>query len=531
MLHFKHEFIMIPLFTSEQIRAADNYAIKELQIPGEILMENAALNIVNAIFEKYPYLDNSYRFGIVCGKGNNGGDGFVVARQLLIRGFNVHVVSLGNEKDLKGDALTNYKILKNFIEEYPNSSFKYFNSISDLNKVLQCEIIVDALLGTGSIGELRTPYNRIVEKLNQSESLKIAIDIPTGLDLDNASGKIIFNANLTVTLAGMKTGLFYEEGRVNSGKVIVGSIGIGEKYFDNLNTNDFLIEPEDALKFLPQKPVNIHKYSSGKVLTIAGSSSMSGAAIFCMNAAMISGTGAGYLAFPKSNKEIPQTQLNSAIVIDYNDNGRGFLTQNNIIEIEEKINWADTIAIGSGLGRNVEIEEAIFEILKKYSNKNFVIDADAIAAIGRKGYKKLNLENSVLTPHHAEFACLLGIDLAKLKKDLLKYGKEFCFETGAYLVLKGAPTIIFNPEGESFINTTGNSGLAKFGSGDVLTGMIASFLSQQKDIEQSIISAVYLHSLSADLIKKRESEFGIVLQKIIDQIPQTIKFLRKSVIV
>lgn len=521
---------MIPLFSVEQIRQADNYAITKLGIPGEILMENAAISIVNSIFEYYPFLDNSYYFGIVCGKGNNGGDGYALARHLLIRGFKVNVLSLAKESELNGDAYSNYKILKNIIKLYKNSWLGYFNTFNDLKKITNSEVILDAILGTGSSGELRDPYKTIVEKLNKTPSLKIAIDSPTGLNLENSNGKIIFKANLTVTLAEMKTGLFYEKGKLNAGKVIKGSIGIGKTYFNSLQTDTYLIEPEDALYGLPNKEQDLNKYSAGKVLVIAGSESMPGAAIYTVNSAMISGTGAGKLAFPNSVKNLALSQMNSAIVKGFNDENKGFLSLGNLDELEKEINWADIIAVGPGLGRDTHTIEAVINLLKNYGSKKFVIDADAIYAVKNKQYKKINLRENVLTPHHKEFADLIGIELSELKLNLIKYGKNFSKETGAFLVLKGAPTIIFNPYGEVFINSSGNAGLAKFGSGDVLTGIIASFIAQQEDIEKSVISAVYLHSFTADLLVKNESEFGITPQKLIDNFGKTIKFIRKSIV-
>ncbi|MCB0731639.1 MAG: NAD(P)H-hydrate dehydratase [Ignavibacteriae bacterium] len=521
---------MIPLFSSDQVRSADSFAINELKIPSIVLMENAAKSIFHAILEKYPYLDQSYRFGIVCGKGNNGGDGFALARHLIISGFSVKVLSLADERDLKGDALTNFIVLKNFVNHYSELDVIFYQSQNNLNKIADCEVIVDAILGTGTTGTLKEPYNHIVEKLNDLPALKISIDVPTGLNLDKASGDIIFNSNLTVTLAGLKTGLFYEKGKLFSGKVVKGSIGMGECYFGSLKTDDYLIEPEDALIHLPQKKADLHKYNAGKVFVIAGSTNMPGAAVFTMNSTMISGTGAGKLFFPESIKSIAQNQMNSATVSGYADENLGFLRLKNVELIEKNIEWADAIAIGPGLGRESETVDSILTILKKFKKKKFIIDADAIFALSDKNYKNIDLSNCVLTPHHQEFANLISVDIKELKNNLLQLGRDFTKETNSFLVLKGAPTVIFNPEGEAFINSAGNSGLAKFGSGDVLTGIISSFVAQQEDIEKSLISAVYLHSLTADLIQKNESEFGITPQKLIDEFPKTIQFLRKSIV-
>ena len=521
---------MIPLFSAEQVRTADNYAVTTLNLPSNILMENAAISIVSAIFSKYPFIDLTYSFGVICGKGNNGGDGFAVARHLILKGFDVKIISVGSENQIKGDAKQNLTILKKIVDRYQKSSIKFYDRISDLNQLSKCDIIIDAILGTGSSGVLTEPINGIVKRINSINSLKIAIDIPTGLNINKAAGTNIFKANFTVTLAALKTGLFYAKGKLNSGSVIKGSIGIGDNYFQELLTKDFLIEPEDVLNSLPVKSGDINKYSAGKVLTIAGSNDLPGAAIFSMNASMNCGAGAGILAVPKSIKQLFQSQMNSAVIMDYDDDNLGYLRPPNIDTLIPKIEWADIISLGPGLGRNEETNSAVIKILKKYKQKRFIIDADALNAIKNKEYQKLDLKNNIFTPHHKEFADLMGISVEALEVDLINFGRSFVKETGAYLVLKGAPTIIFNQDLELFINTTGNPGLAKFGSGDVLTGMISAFVSQGVSLENAAISAVYLHGLAADLILKKESEFGITPQKLIDQIPTTIKFLRKSIV-
>jgi len=521
---------MIPLFTTEQVKGADSFAFNELDISGIVLMENAAISIKEAILNEYPLLGNNTSFGILCGKGNNGGDGFALARQLLISGFNVQIVSLAKENELRGDALSNFVITQKIIQKYPKSKLIFFQSLRNLASVKKCNVIIDALLGTGAKGEPREPYVGIIKSINKINSPKVAIDVPTGLNLNNAAGSTIFNADLTITLAEYKNGLFYGKGKVHSGKVVKGSIGIGEKYFDELLVKEYLVEPEDAVAGLPRKGKSIQKYSAGKVLTIAGSGSMPGAAIFATNSATNSGAGAVFLAFPKSVKSVPQKKLNSSIVLAYEDNSKEYLSFHYINDLKNKIKWADTIAIGPGIGREVETQEAVIKILKLFPNKIMVIDADAIYALRNSKYMKLNLTNKIFTPHYKEFADLIGVDLEILKLNLLLLGRKFVLEKNTYLVLKGAPTIIFNPKGEVFINTTGNSGMAKFGTGDVLTGIIASFVAQNKEIEKSVISAVYIHSLTADLIVKKETEFGLTPEKIYKKLNKTISFLRKSVV-
>lgn len=521
---------MIPLYTSQQVREADSFAINTLGIPSIVLMENAARSLYSEIMQSVDDSLENKNVGIVCGKGNNGGDGFALARHFMINDYVVKIISLGAEEELKGDALTNFRITKNLIVEYPSSRLTVYENAKDLSQFDDCALIIDAMLGTGSRGDLAEPYKEIVERLNQFAAYKVAIDLPTGLDLENSAGEIIFNADLTVTLSEYKTGLFYGKGYVNCGKIAKGTIGIGNEYYNKLTITDYLIEPEEAFYGLPAKSLDQHKYSAGKVLVIAGSGKLPGASFLTANAVLRSGAGSSVLAFPKSIKILAQQMLDSATVISYEDSGKEFLSDVNVKGLEEKINWANVIAVGPGLGREETTKNAVIEILRNHKSKKIVIDADGITALGNDEYKKLNLKGKVLTPHHKEFADMVGIALDELEKNLLKYGKNFSTENGCYLVLKGAPTIIFNPAGETFINTAGNPGLAKFGSGDVLTGVIAGFLAQSDDIEDALISAVYIHSLAADLLLEEKTEYGYTSEDLIEEIPNAIKFILKSFI-
>lgn len=521
---------MIPLYTSQQVREADSFAINTLGIPSVVLMENAARSLYTEILQNIDEKLENNNVGIVCGKGNNGGDGFALARHFIINNYSVKIVSLGAEDELKGDALTNFRITKNLIVEYLSSKLTVYESVKDLSAFDDCSLIIDAMLGTGSRGDLAEPYKEIVERLNQLDAYKVAVDLPTGLDLENAYGDIVFTADLTVTLSEFKTGLFYNKGYLNCGIVTKGTIGIGDEYYNKLDVMDYLIEPEDAFYGLPAKSLDQHKYSAGKVFIIAGSGKLPGASFLAANTVLKSGAGSSVLAFPKSIKNLAQQKLSSATVFTYDDEGKEYLSLANLKELEEKINWANVIAIGPGLCREETTKNAVIEILRSYKSKKIVIDADAIYAIGCEEFKKLNLKGKVLTPHHQEFADMIGVGLDELKKNLLSYGKSFTVESGSYLVLKGAPTIIFNPAGEAFINTTGNPGLAKFGSGDVLTGMIAGFLAQTEEIEEALISAVYIHSLAADLLLEQKTEYGYTSEDLIEEIPNAIKFILKSII-
>lgn len=520
---------MIPLYSTKQIREIDDYAIKNLGIPGLILMENASREIFQKIQERIDYLTEP-KIGFVCGKGNNGGDGFAAARHFSNAGYEVIVIYLGTENEMSEDCRFNYSTLKKFSAINKKITLKKYSTTASLNAFKKCKVIFDGLLGSGIEGSLREPYLSIVKYLNKLNSIKIAIDIPTGLNTDNGYAKESFRADLTITLGELKKGLFFGDGSIYSGEVEKGGIGIPNSLYNRFNPTEFLIEPEDALSGLPDKPKNIHKYSAGKVLTIAGCGQLPGAAVLTSSSALKIGAGASVLCYPKSVRELVHKKLGEVVVKTYEDSGKEYLSEGNLTELDDRIKWADAIAIGPGLGRNKETIKAVITFLKKYKNKKIVIDADAVFALGKNRYKKLNLRNCILTPHHGEFSELIGISLSELKKDILKYGRSFVKSTGAYLILKDAPTIIFTPSGDALLNTAGNPSLAKFGTGDVLTGFLAGLLSQQDSKEKAIVSAVYLHSLAADLLAAKRTKFNLLATDIQNYIPQAIKFLENSIV-
>ncbi len=520
---------MIPLYSTRQIREVDEFAINKLKIPGIVLMENASLGIYNYVESAREELKLHRKIGFLCSKGNNGGDGYAAARHFLNNGYEVKVIRIGKVQEMTPDCITNYTALKNLSGKNKNINFIEYKSIRDLNGIKNSEIIVDAMLGSGIEGDLREPYRSIVDEINKFKAFKVSIDIPSGLSADTGYAGSAFAADITITLGELKKGLFLGNGTVYSGEVLKGGIGIGFSLYQKYETAEYLIEPEDAFLSLPVKKKDDYKYSAGKVFTIAGSGNLPGAAVLTSKAALASGTGASILAYPKSVRRLVHRNLGEVIVQSYNDDNREILTVQNVKELNKRIKWADVLAIGPGIGRETETQEAVLKIIKEHNYNNIVIDADAIYAIGKDGYSRYDLGNAVLTPHHAEFAHLIGLSLGNLEKDILKYGHGFTKETGSYLVLKGAPTIIFTPGGDALINTTGNPGMAKFGTGDVLTGVIASFIAQKQNIEEAVVAGVYIHSLSADLLEIKSTEFGYTASDIIKNISSAIKFLRRII--
>lgn len=518
---------MIPLYNTSQIRNLDSFAIKRLQVPGIVLMENAALGIYESILER---VDKIKCVGVVCGKGNNGGDGYAVARHFSNAGYEVKVVSLGSEDDLSEDCKTNFNIIKNLSTQRKNLLLKSSKSIKDIIWLKDCDVIVDAILGSGFTGELREPNASIIKSLNKLNAFKCAIDVPTGLNADTGFGNIVFKSDLTVTLGEFKKGLFIGSGYEYCGEVVLKEIGIGRDYFDDINPDTYLIEPEDVYSALPKRGKSVHKYSAGKVLSIAGSYKYPGAAALTSQSALVAGAGASILAIPESSRKLIHKNLLEVVVESYGNEKSKYFNDEALKSLQQKIKWADVIAIGPGLGREVETVNAVKQFLLEHKFKLAVIDADALSVLDKKFLEKVNLKNCILTPHLGEFSQMIGVELGLIDRDILNYGRNFAAKHKCILVLKGAPTFIFNASGEAFINTTGNSGMAKFGSGDVLTGIIAGLLAQNKNPEEAAIIGVYLHSLSADLLLSSKPISNYLASDIMNNYPYTVKFLEDSIV-
>ena len=519
---------MIPLFTNNQVRAVDNFVIEQLNFPSLLLMENAASSLFKIISEKNFLGSVPTTVGILCGKGNNGGDGFALARKIAFAGHKVTVLHLSDKKELSPDAKKNYELLLSSTLLYKNIFIKKITKIGDVNILRSYDVIIDALLGSGTQGDLKGLLKEIVEKINTFSTKKIAVDVPTGLNADTGYGATIFEADLTITLGALKRGLFFGNGYDASGVVEKGDLGVGEKYFQEETSEDFLVEKNDVKTFIPLKGKNLNKYSAGKVFLIAGSKEYGGAAVLSSSAAFKSGAGAVILAIPDALQKILLQKRPETVIQFYGKQNTEYLSSEFYSSLKEKISWSDVIAIGPGLGRHDETMEFVRVLLRKHSNKKIVIDADALYALRKKEYRNYKLKNVVFTPHLGEFSILIDVDKSLVAKDLLFYGKEFVKETKSTLVLKGPRTIVFTANGFAFINPTGNPGLAKFGSGDVLTGMIASFLAHLKNVQHAVLNAVYIHGLAADQLKEKKSAYGFTAGDIADQIPFTLKELNSA---
>ncbi|MBI2420214.1 MAG: NAD(P)H-hydrate dehydratase [Ignavibacteriales bacterium] len=517
---------MIPLYSPSQVRELDNFAVSAMHVPSIVLMENAALNIREILLPLLEQRDCE-SVCIVCGKGNNGGDGYTVARHLVNEGFNVTVVSLYPASALTPDAATNYVILKNS-DTSTNLKFLDFYKIKRYS-FTQFDVIIEAILGSGFSGVPDDYISGMLKQMNNTNAFKVAIDVPAGLNSDTGAAGIAFQSDITITLGGLKRGLFFNNGKKYSGDVYGAGIGISDNYLEQKGTNTFLITPEHVAGLVPHRKIDAHKYSSGKILHLSGSKQYPGAAVLASIASFKTGAGASVTTAGSSYiNRMLQLSEPYQVYEEFDDNDLGCFSPLAITQLAKKIAWADVLVIGSGMGAGEEAKAFVNQICNDFPKKLKVIDADGLSIVNPGNKKNPDLHNAILTPHMGEFSKMTGLSIDELRINLPAIGSGFCLKHHCHLILKDFVTIIFSPDGMIYINSTGNAGLAKFGSGDVLSGMIGGFYAQVKNPLSAAILAVYLHGLTADILKESKTELGYTAKDLLEKIPQAIKIISGS---
>ena len=505
------------VLNASEMSQVDRTTIDELQIPGVVLMENAGCGVVEEIeiilgdvFDK--------QVVIFCGKGNNGGDGYVIARHLYNRGAKVAVFLAGEKEKIKGDALINLKILENMgIEAREIASMEQIPSFPQL------DLIVDALLGTGVTGPVVGFLSELIEYMNSLNSPIISVDLPSGMETDTGAvyGACI-KAEMTVTMAHLKTGMLFSPARDMAGEIVVVDISVPPGVSDQLHGNRFLLEPGDIYSRIPQRTLDAHKTSCGKVAVFAGSVGMTGAATLTAISSLQIGAGLTKLGIPASLNSILEQKLTEVMTVPLSETNQQSISLKAKDQISELLDWADVVAIGPGLSTHPDTVEFVKWILNS-ANKPMVLDADGLNALTNspeliKDYPA----ELIITPHPGEFARLIDMSIADIQKDRLNVIRKFAREWGKVIVLKGGPTAIAAPNEELFINSTGNPGLATGGSGDVLTGMIAGLMAQKLTALDAALVGVYLHGLAGDLAAADLSEMGMIAGDICDYLPSAI---------
>ncbi|RKX17022.1 MAG: bifunctional ADP-dependent NAD(P)H-hydrate dehydratase/NAD(P)H-hydrate epimerase [Candidatus Zixiibacteriota bacterium] len=502
--------------TPKQMREIDRKAIKGMGIPGLELMENAGKGAFEMIVDYYGPVEGN-RIIIACGKGNNGGDGLVVARYLKENGAHVEVILLCKKDTPKGDAVINLKKAEKLdipIKEVLNP--EQFHIPDDT------WLFVDAIFGTGFTGDIHPPYDKIIDKINDLDIPIVSIDCPSGLD--SATGKVstpTVKADLTVTFGLPKIGQVLYPGKSYCGSLEVIDIGFPAGLDNDINTH--FITKDDAFLLLPLRKPDAHKGDYGKLFVLAGSTGLTGAASMASMAALKCGTGLVVLGCPATLNSILETKLTEVMTKPLPDvKKQGCFALRGMGEIRQQIEWADSVAIGPGIGTHHETVELVKRLATQIE-KPMVIDADGLNNLAKAPETlKRHKGPLVISPHPGEFSRLTSINIDKIVDNRIKLAASFASEHNLTIILKGAPSIIAAPSGVVYINSSGNEGMATAGSGDVLTGLIGGFLAQGLSSEHSAILATYVHGLAGDIAGEIYGGRGTIAGDILDCVPEAL---------
>lgn len=504
------------IFTIDQIRDADKFTIEHEPISSFMLMERAAKNIHLHITEM---IDSESEINILCGPGNNGGDGLVIARLFANEGFKPTVWLAYNGMQPSDDNSKNLELINNIPEISIINLLDLSNfTIQEQNGV----VLIDALFGSGLNRSLTGFYNELITKANQLNALKIAIDIPSGLFSDtlNHIEDTIFNANYTLTIEYPKLSFFYPENAPHLGQWDIIPIGLHPNYTHNTRSTNYYTTFDIVQPMLKSRAQTSHKGNFGHALMVTGSYGMIGASVLSAKSCLRSGVGLLTVHIPKCGFSILQSTVSEAMV-SVDDCETHFTTINS-----KSLARFQSIGIGCGLGRDEETAKGLKEII--FTTKSpMVIDADAINILAEnKTWVPYLPPFSVITPHFKEFERLVG--KVSNSEQQLTSAKEFAIKNRIILVLKGANTAIVLPSGEIYFNSTGNPGMSTAGCGDVLTGIITGLLSQGYSPAESAILGVYIHGLAADMvIEHAQSVESLIASDIAAYLGASFQLLRR----
>lgn len=497
------------ILNAKQMKHADERMIRQMGIPSLVLMERAALQCVDTIKEEVEKIDSVL---VVCGSGNNGGDGFAIARMFYEDAIPVDVVFVGRTESRSEETRMQMEILENL-----------GLSILDTLPDRKYSVIVDAVFGIGLSRKIEGRYGMVIERMNQYQGYKVAVDISSGISAD--TGAVLgcaFRADLTVTFAYGKAGQILHPGCQYTGKLAVRPIGIWNPALEQEKDIYYTLEKADLVKLIPKRREDSNKGTYGKVLVIAGSKGMSGAAFLAAKAAYITGAGLVRIYTEESNRQILQQLLPEAILTTYREE-----EEEPFRNLEQVLQWADVICAGCGLGMS-ENSAGLVQLILQYNQKPCVLDADGLnllASLPESVRLCLN-ENYILTPHMKEMSRLLGNSVQELKAQRYSMLKEYTEKYGVNVVLKDSRTLAACPGKATFLNTSGNAAMAKAGAGDVLAGVITGLMAQGVSTECAAPVGVFLHGLGGDAARERCGAYSVMAQDIITGVGQILKEMR-----
>lgn len=516
------------LVTAQQMKKMDRLSIESFGIPGIVLMESAGRGTVDSLLRHFPDIRHM-KVGIAAGHGNNGGDGFVIARYLAGRHVKLSVYLLSKRVRVQGDAAANLKLLEQMgvpVHEVQDmAAFEFYQ-----DQMKECDLWLDAMLGTGLKSDVRGLFKKMIEFLNTIKKPIVAVDIPSGLDSD--TGKLrgcCIGATVTVTFGLPKIGQVVLPGAEFVGTLEVVDIGIPPFVVDEVGPKHYLLTREMIKTYFISRALQSHKGTTGHLLVIGGSPGKTGAAVMSSRAAMRVGAGLVTLGIPKSLNIAMESQLTEVMTAPLPENADQTLGLSAYDRVMNLLEGKKGLAIGPGLG-TVKSTHNLVRRLIKTSPVPVVIDADGLNSLvgGLKCLKNLKVP-VVMTPHPGEMARLVGKTPSQVQENRIREARNFATTYNVYLVLKGAKTVVAYPDGNVFVNPSGNPGMASGGMGDVLTGMIAGLIVQGLPVGEAVNAGLYLHGCAADFLAQNMGPVGFLASDVIDILPEQIKGLDKPV--
>lgn len=512
------------IVTAHTMQETDKRAIEECGIPGLRLMENAGRVCVEEILDTFGPKGHAV---ILAGRGNNGGDGYVIARLLVLKGWSAKVIILAEREQISGDAAVN-------LEKLPAGTAVFCTSEGQLStlhseEIFKADVLIDALLGTGLRSDISGIYLEAINLLNASDRPIVSIDIPSGIH--GTTGRVLgdaIRANLTVTFAFAKLGLILYPGAEHTGRLVVADIGIPQHLMESAPGYDFLNE-EAIRPLLQRRDRQAHKGVFGHCLIIAGSTGKTGAAALSANSAVRAGSGLVTLAAAESIHPILEIKTTEAMTVPLPDTGSGHLSSSSFTALEKLLPGKDAVALGPGLDRRPGTVSLIHTLVNTITLP-LVIDADGLNALSEDMtvLRRKKSQQVILTPHPGEMSRLLGAAIPDVDTIRISLAQEFARDYGIYLVLKGARTIIAAPDGSTVINGSGNPGMATGGMGDVLTGIIVSLLGQGYSAWDACRLGVFIHGFAADMVAADKGEIGINAGDVQEKLPYAYNQLLKN---
>jgi NAD(P)H-hydrate epimerase len=512
------------IVSGETMQSLDRRTIEEFHIPGLVLMENAGRACVDTIISRYGCAPGKVAL-IFAGKGNNGGDGYVIARLLSDQGWTTEVYILAREDEIGGDAAVNLARLKNATVYFCPGKGELARFSERFSKA---SVLVDALLGTGLKSRVKEVFQDAINLINNAGPPVLAVDIPSGIDA--GSGRILGDsvcADVTVTFAAAKFGNILFPGAEATGVLCVADIGIPKEVLDTASGGEFL-DHATAGALLRKRSRQSHKGSFGHCLIIAGSTGKTGAAAMAANSAVRGGAGLVTVTGPASLNTIMEIKTTEAMTFPLPDQDKGFIGEAAHEELATLLEGKSALAIGPGLGTHPETSALVRRLVRE-TMLPVVVDADGLNALAEDVSVLLQRRTAhvIVTPHPGEMARLTGLTVAEIEADRLGVTTDFSRKYGVYVLLKGARSVIATPEGSIAINGSGNPGMASGGMGDVLTGLMVALLSQHYDPYTACRLGAFLHGFAADLAVAEKGETGLSATDVQERLPFAFNELMK----